>query len=350
MASYFGIRTKVLLCSMVLLSLASCGGGGGGGDSSMGTVQGNISSSTVSATLVSYEAMLSGVTVSIGNQNAVTDSSGFYRIENLGPGLNTITASMFGYQDYTGSVTVVAGSTVTYDIAMTATFTGSPEVSVSSGCFDMGDNFGDGYQDERPVHRVCLSAYYIDKYEATQDDYKQLTGNTWPGKFPSCGWDCPVDDMFYQSDASDYCALAGKRLPTEAEWEYAARNRGLKQKYAGTNDLGALGNYAWYNANSEGSIHPVGQKLPNGLGIYDMSGNVNEWVSDWYAYYSPALVTNPQGALYNTPGPVRRGGSFRSSPTGLTTTNRYWVDYALGPSSRVYMPPEYIGIRCARSK
>lgn len=108
------------------------------------------------------------------------------------------------------------------------------------------------------------------------------------------------------------------RLPTEAEWEYAARSGGKNEKYAGTSNESELGDYAWYSINSGSKTHPVGQKKPNGLGIYDMSGNVWEWVNDWYDsdYYKNSPKNNPTGpssGQYR----VLRGGSWF---TGARTT------------------------------
>jgi formylglycine-generating enzyme required for sulfatase activity len=108
------------------------------------------------------------------------------------------------------------------------------------------------------------------------------------------------------------------RLPTEAEWEYAARSGGKSEKYSGGSDVTAV---AWYSANSGSTTHPVGQKQANGLGLYDMSGNVWEWVSDWYGSYGTAAQVNPQGPTTGS-GRVDRGGSWSFDPVDVRASSR----------------------------
>ena len=130
-------------------------------------------------------------------------------------------------------------------------------------------------------------------------------------------------------DAQDFIRkLNGKtgksyRLPTEAGWEYAARSGGKKEKYAGTSNDAGLGDYAWYNANSGDRTHPAGQKRPNGLGLYDMSGNVWEWCRDWSGekYYGESPRDNPQG-LSSGQYRVLRGGSWNNKPQNVRAANR----------------------------
>ncbi|MDP6396118.1 MAG: formylglycine-generating enzyme family protein [Candidatus Marinimicrobia bacterium] len=163
-------------------------------------------------------------------------------------------------------------------------------VFVEGGTFQMGSNSGDS--DEKPVHTVTVSSFYMDKTEVTQAEYRKVMGKN-PSKFSGCD-DCPVENVSWH-DANKYAKKVGKRLPTEAEWEYAARggNKSKGYSYSGSNDLDAVG---WYDNNSRSKTHPVAQKQPNELGLYDMSGNVWEWCSDRYGDYSSSSQTDPQGS------------------------------------------------------
>lgn len=154
-------------------------------------------------------------------------------------------------------------------------------VLVKGGDFRMGDTFGDGLDNEKPVRDVHVADFYIGKYEVTQEAWKKVMGYN-PSWFNK-GGNYPVENVGWSDIEAFILELNIKtngkyRLPTEAEWEFAARSRGKKEKWAGTNDN--VGDYAWCNLNSDKTIHPVGEKKPNGLGIHDMSGNVWEWVFD----------------------------------------------------------------------
>ena len=184
-------------------------------------------------------------------------------------------------------------------------------VRVEGGTFTMGatSEQGSPYIDEKPTHQVTLSTYYIGKYEVTQAEWQAVMGTN-PSDFK--GDNLPVECVSWD-DCQEFIRklneLTGKqfRLPTEAEWEYAARGGNLTQgyKYAGGDEVDSV---AWTAENS-GRTHPVGLKRPNELGLYDMSGNVWEWCQDWYGDYSNASQTNPQGpgSGYNR---VLRGGGW----------------------------------------
>ncbi|MGN0033120.1 MAG: SUMF1/EgtB/PvdO family nonheme iron enzyme [Candidatus Limimorpha sp.] len=198
-------------------------------------------------------------------------------------------------------------------------------VYVEGGTFEMGgttEQGGDAYDDEYPVHSVTLSDYYIGKYEVTQELWKAVMGSN-PSEFK--GADNPVENVSW-NDCQEFVAklnkLTGKtfRLPTEAEWEYAARGgkNSCHYKYSGSNNIDDV---AWYSSNSGETTHPVGTKAANELGIYDMSGNVEEWCSDWYGSYSSGAQTNPQGPSSGSCR-VLRGGSWRSSARNCRVSAR----------------------------
>ena len=185
-------------------------------------------------------------------------------------------------------------------------------VRVEGGTFRMGS---DDYDSEKPVHSERVNDFYIGSTEVTQDLWRAVMGNT---RYLG-GGDLP---MVYVSwdDCQEFCKrlsdLTGRqfRLPTEAEWEYAARggNRSRGYKYSGSNDIGSV---AWYRSNSDGNIHPVASKHPNELGLYDMSGNVWEWTSDlWSDNYS----SNRGGTRR-----VIRGGSVISDVDECRSADRY---------------------------
>jgi sulfatase modifying factor 1 len=199
-------------------------------------------------------------------------------------------------------------------------------VFVKGGCYQMGDTFGDGEADEKPVHQACISDFYIGKYVVTQEQWVAVMGSN-PSKFT--GDRRPVEQVSWD-DVQEFIVKlntrTGKRyrLPTEAEWEYAARSGGKQEKWAGTSDVNLLGNYAWYKDNSGQETHVVGQKLPNGLGLYDMSGNVWEWVQDFYGdvYYEGSPKDNPHGPKLGSNNRVLRGGCWFMNARGIRTAIR----------------------------
>ena len=170
-------------------------------------------------------------------------------------------------------------------------------VYIAGGTFTMGSNDGD--DDEKPTHRVTVSSFYMGAAEVTQALWKAVMGSN-PSYFK--GDNLPVEKVSWndcQSFIRKLNQLTGKgyRLPTEAEWEYAAGGgEDYRTKWAGTDYESSLGDYAWYDANSGSTTHTVATKSPSRLGLYDMSGNVWEWCSDWYGDYSSNSQINPKGA------------------------------------------------------
>lgn len=208
------------------------------------------------------------------------------------------------------------------------TVTGMEFLLVPAGCFQMGDGFGDGSPAEKPPHEVCLDSFYLSKYEVTQGQWKKVMGVN-PAHFKDCGDDCPVESVNW-TEVQAFIAELGKmsgeayRLPTEAEWEYAARSGGKMEKWAGTSSENKLGDYAWYDANSLDRTHPVGKKEPNALGLYDMSGNVWEWTSDFYAdiYYQKSPRDNPRGPDEGVDRSLR-GGCWLDRPRDCRAAIRF---------------------------
>ena len=202
-----------------------------------------------------------------------------------------------------------------------------PMVYVSGGCFDMGatsEQGSDADSDEQPVHRVTLSSYRIGKYEVTQELWEAVMGSN-PSHFK--GSRHPVEQVKWndcQRFINKLNELTGQnfRLPTEAEWEFAARggNSSRGYKYSGSNNVD---NVAWYSGNSGYTTHNVGTKSPNELGVYDMSGNVCEWCSDWYGEYSSASQTNPKGPGSGS-NRVDRGGSWSNIARNSRVSIRYY--------------------------
>ena len=212
-------------------------------------------------------------------------------------------------------------------------------VYVSGGTFIMG---GDDSSDQMPTHSVTLSSYYICKYEVTQVLWRAVMGSN-PSNFK--GNNLPVENVSWydcQTFIKRLNSYTGRnfRLPTEAEWEFAARggNYSRHYKYSGSNDIDDV---AWYIDNSNKRPHPVGTKQANELGLYDMSGNVGEWCSDWDGSYSSYSQTNPTGP---------NSGSFRVHRGGFW---RYNARYCRTPERSSKTPDycvNYIGLRLVLSK
>jgi formylglycine-generating enzyme required for sulfatase activity len=222
-------------------------------------------------------------------------------------------------------------------------------VFIKGGCFIMGNDRAQA--DEKYEHEVCLDDFYMDRYEVTQAHWEKVMGYN-PSK--NIKDDLPVEQVNY-FDIQQFIEKSGGacRLPTEAEWEFAARGHAQTRYFWGNVMDGA---YAWFEDNSDKTTHPVGQKKPNQFGLHDMMGNVWEWTEDWYSpYYVGNNETNPTGPKEGE-NKVIRGGSFNSSAGALRITNRTW----LNPKNRVFSKVatyggsvdemyNFIGFRCAQS-
>ncbi|GHU25938.1 hypothetical protein FACS1894164_16280 [Spirochaetia bacterium] len=313
-----------------------------------------ITGNTPSSASFSYRPTIVNGTLTV---SAVT--AGTWRV--TGTGVNqsgyvsaggTFTGT-FAAGTYSVSMTYSDGKTETQSLTITGnqtsrlsfTYKATPAaragfVLVESGTFQMGSTTGDN--DEKPVHTVTISkSFYMSKYEVTQKEYVDVMGtnpSNWKGD------NLPVEQVTWY-EAIEYCnrrsvkegltpayrgsgtsitcnfQANGYRLPTEAEWEYAAKGGNkdfLVYEYAGSNNVDSVG---WYDGNSGRRMHPVGTKQANSLGLYDMSGNVWEWCWDWYGNYSSASQTDPTGAASGT-GRVGRGGSWSSNGQNLRSAYR----------------------------
>jgi formylglycine-generating enzyme required for sulfatase activity len=215
-------------------------------------------------------------------------------------------------------------------------------VPVEGGQFEMGDVFARADEDATPVHPVTVAGFRIGRTEVTAEHYARFaeaTGRPYtphpsggrPPSYPSVGvtWD----------DAVAFCAAYGYRLPTEAEWEYAARAGGRALRYAGTSAADSLGLFAWVRDNTAPGPFPVAQKQPNTLGLYDLSGNAAEWVGAFYEFY-PAPGTAPAWQNLETRDMrITRGGSVYGDPEMAQTFRRAATLRDLSASD--------LGFRCA---
>jgi len=231
-------------------------------------------------------------------------------------------------------------------------------VLIPPGTFDMGCSASQQYgcgSDENPVHQVTLTnAFYLGRYEVTQAQWTARMGSN-PSQFQSASTQVPqaqvpqrpVDSVSWNM-IQGFLSQTGMRLPMEAEWEYAYRAgtttafHGYTGQVSGTNDDSLLGNIAWFTSNSNSQTRPVGGKLGNGFGLHDMSGNVWEWVNDWYG--SNYYVTSPS---VNPPGPS--SGQYRVLRGGVW----FYFSFYCRASYRNKYNPGYsglnIGFRVART-
>jgi len=226
-------------------------------------------------------------------------------------------------------------------LAPLACASSSPKMSggmmfIKGGCFQMGSLSGMGLPDEKPERRVCLDDFWLDRYEVTQKQFSNMLRSN-PSRFRGCE-NCPVENVSWFK-AETYCSFVGKSLPTEAQWEYAAKERGGQVEYG----FGGA-SITKKDANYKGSgPTPVGRYQPNSLGLFDMAGNVREWVSDWYdpGFYRVSPLKNPKGPQKGEL-KVLRGGYWGDDPENLRVTAREKAK----PAVRHFEN----GFRCAKRK
>jgi len=280
-------------------------------------------------------------------------ATGMKVFEKIPVGTYTIKVTAPGHDALQETVTLKAGDRQTKTLRLTPTSTstsissspspssfsssdyGIEMVRVKGGTFTMGctsEQGGECDDDEKPAHQVTVSDFYIGKYEVTQKQWQEIMGNN-PSSFKNCD-NCPVENVSW-NDIQEFIKklnqLTGKkyRLPTEAEWEFAARGgastgSATDTKYAGSNTIDEV---AWYSSNSD-ETHPVGRKKPNELGVYDMSGNVWEWCEDdWHDNYNGA-PTNGRAWIDSPRGDRRvlRGGSWISGTRNCRVSGRDGVN------------------------
>jgi len=254
---------------------------------------------------------------------------GFAVLVLVGCGTSSDTAAPAGPKE----VSVDLGGGVTMELVL-----------VPAGSFTMGTDTGE--DDEYPAHEIAIARpFYLGKFEVTQEQWQAVTGSN-PSKFKGAkspietvSWD---DCQAFLKKLNEKLGGANFRLPTEAEWEYACR-AGSTTRYPFGDGAAALGEYAWFKANSAGMTHPVGQKKPNAWGLHDMHGNVWEWCLDWYDEYRRGAQTAPRGPSRPAGMALRivRGGSWKSSANLSRSANRN--------SNKPGARKEDYGFRVARS-
>jgi len=282
---------------------------------------------TVEATLepvgtLTVRANVSGASVYVdGVHQGTADLS-----LELRPGTYRVKVAKSGYQDYEESVGLAAGDSRVVSAVLGPSGTeyvkdgryyrrgqdGKEMVWIPGGTFTMGSN--DGASDEKPPHQVTVNGFWIDVTEVTNAEFRKFR-SSW--SYDSGKADHPAVNVAW-NDAVAYCKWAGKRLPTEAEWEYAA---GGPEHYKWS--LGNTFDASKYSFNKSGT-EPVGSYPANGYGLYDMSGSVSEWVNDWYDenYYRNSPSNNPQGPSSGTYRVLRGGSWYGIDPGNLRAAGR----------------------------
>lgn len=302
----------------------------------------------VSSDTVIHIPVATNAVISCDNYNE------WYSVSLAKDGLNIAVNRNFNMEERCGTFCIKAGN-VQKEIKIvqeaSAWYNSIEMIEVEGGIFNMGsqnsnvdgNNYDEqAYAIESPVHKVTVSDFKICRFEITQAQWQAAMGNN-----PStCKGDkLPVetvtwDDVQLFINALNEATGLEYRLPTEAEWEYAANggNKSNGFKYSGYSVLGAC---AWYYSNSSATSHEVGSKEPNELGLYDMSGNVREWCGDWFEYYTSADAVNPQGASTGN-GKVNKGGSWTTPAINCRNTYRQ--------TNYVYESAKDLGFRLALSE
>ena len=240
---------------------------------------------------------------------------------------------------------------------------GSDMILIPAGQFTMGASSGP--VDGKPPHIVRIDSFLMDQHEITQEIYQAVTGKnasrhknpknpveqvTWTAAAKFCNARSIQEGLTPCYDTSTWeCdfSATGYRLPTEAEWEYACRAGTTAQYYHGDNP-DQLRSFAWFDGNSEGHPHRVGQRKPNAWNLYDMSGNVWEWCNDYYdaKYYRQSPADNPRGPKEGEKR-VLRGGAWSATPANCTSTVRYCDEAG---QTDICLTGESYGFRCVRKK
>ena len=306
---------------------------------------------------------IEGVSITLpGSANPITTSAdGSFQLVDIPVGMNSTVLYKIGYSYTKYNLYVYPDKNSGYVISLSL-LNPIEMISVTGGTFTMGDTYGDGFLPERPAHQVTVSSFLISKFELTQKQWIQALGYN-----PARSWadNQPVESVSWK-DAVNYCnsrssiegldqcyktengkivcdfSQKGYRLPTEAEWEFAARGGLLSKntKYSGNSNLTEV---AWFYNDADNKTHDVGLKNPNELGIYDMSGNVWEFCWDYFSdtYYSAAPQTNPTGPI-NSQYRSLRGGSWADD----YVFNRVYYRNYYGENDR----GTNVGLRLVRSQ
>jgi sulfatase modifying factor 1 len=282
------------------------------------------------------------------SSRGTADSTGELLLSNVPSGTHLLRVSARGKVDNSQNVNIAAGAETLVDAMLPDGVRTNPQdglkyVWISPGTFMMGCSQGDNdcSDPEKPAHRVIMHRdYWIGQTEVTVAAYRRFADAT-KTKMPPSGpksyhdWTedkLPIIDVTW-GEANQFCAWAGGRLPSEAEWEYAARGGSSQTRY------GTLSEIAWCKENAGNHTHEVATRLPNAYGLFDMLGNVWEWVNDWYDanYYQTNVAQDPPGPASGQE-KVLRGGSWIVNSTLLRVSDRY----SIKPDAR----SDFFGFRC----